>query len=85
MIPVYLQQRRISHLEGLERGVVVAEDATGMMETVFVGVGEWLKLSLALFDDDDETDSCRVDSSYRFMETSGLSKRKSLTLRLSRC
>ena len=57
MIPVYLQQRRISHLEGLERGVVAAEDATGMMDTVFVGVGEWLKLSLALFDDDDETDS----------------------------
>ena len=70
---------------------MAAEDATGMMETVFVGVGEWLKLSLALFDDDDETDSCRVDSSYRFMETSGLSyilglsNRKSLTLRLSRC
>ena len=42
---------------GLDRGVVEAEDATGMMETVLVGVGEWLKLSLALFDDDDETDS----------------------------
>ena len=45
------------YLEGLDRGVVEAEDATGMMETVLVGVGEWLKLSLALFDDDDETDS----------------------------
>ena len=31
-----------------------------MMETVLVGVGEWLKLSLALLDDDDETDSWRV-------------------------
>ena len=39
---------------------MAAEEATGMMETVLVGVGEWLKLSRALLDDDDETDSWRV-------------------------
>ena len=39
---------------------MAAEEATGMIETVLVGVGEWLKLSRALLDDDDETDSWRV-------------------------
>ena len=52
---------------------MAAEEATGMMETVLVGVGEWLKLSLALFDDDEETDSWRVcairDSSYHLRES----------------
>ena len=36
---------------------MAVEEATGIIETVLVGVGEWLKLSLALLDDDDETDS----------------------------
>ena len=52
------------HLEGLDLGVVPAEDAAGRTVTVLVGVGEWLKLSRPpLFDDEDDTDSCGLSRS----------------------
>ena len=54
-----------------------------MMETVLVGVGEWLKLSRALFDDDDETDSWRIG--VLIQDDILINKLSKLTLRLSLC